>query len=233
MMSKQTEIVIAMVILAALLAGPVPAAEAPDLKSENDKMNYAIGVNLMKNVKLSGVDVDLDLVFQGMRDAYRGERLLMSDDEIRKVMAYYQTEVKQRRMQAVRAAAGDNKKAGEAFLAENAQKQGTVVLPSGLQYRVIRAGEGRKPTEADTVECSYRGTLINGTEFDSSKGGQPAALKVAQLIPGWREALKLMPVGSKWQLFIPPRLAYGERGAAPAVGPNATLIFELELLAIK
>jgi FKBP-type peptidyl-prolyl cis-trans isomerase FklB len=130
-------------------------------------------------------------------------------------------------------AAADNKKEGDAFLAENMKKEGVMALPSGLQYKILKAGSGKMPTDADTVECNYRGTFINGTEFDSSyRTGKPATLKVKGVIPGWQEALKLMPVGSKWQLFIPPQLAYGERGSGP-IGPNATLIFDLELLAIK
>jgi FKBP-type peptidyl-prolyl cis-trans isomerase FklB len=128
----------------------------------------------------------------------------------------------------------ESKKEGDAFLAENKQKEGVVTLPSGLQYKIIKAGEGKKPKQEDTVVCHYRGTLINGTEFDGTHGpGEPATFKVTGVVPGWREALKLMPVGSKWQLFIPPVLAYGERGAGATIGPNATLIYEVELLAIK
>ena len=123
---------------------------------------------------------------------------------------------------------------GEAFLAENGKKEGVKTLPSGLQYKILKAGEGKKPTETDTVEVNYRGTLLNGTEFDSSYSrGQPATFQVQGIIPGWSEALKLMPVGSKWQLFVPAQLAYGARGAPPNIGPDATLIFDVELLAIK
>jgi FKBP-type peptidyl-prolyl cis-trans isomerase FklB len=149
-------------------------------------------------------------------------------------MRTFQTELRDKQ-QAKRKAEGDeNLKAGEVFLAENRKKEGVVTLPNGLQYKILKAGGGRKPTEADTVEVNYRGTLIDGTEFDSSyKRGKPVTFKVTGVIKGWTEALKLMPVGSKWQLFIPPQLAYGERGAGQAIGPNATLIFEIELLAIK
>jgi FKBP-type peptidyl-prolyl cis-trans isomerase FklB len=137
-------------------------------------------------------------------------------------------------VQATAAAGEENKKAGEAFLAQNKGKQGVVTLPSGLQYKILKAGNGKKPTENDTVECNYRGTLINGTEFDSSyRRGQPATFGVGQVIPGWREALQLMPVGSKWELYVPPDLAYGERGAGRDIGPNSTLVFEVELLGIQ
>ena len=126
----------------------------------------------------------------------------------------------------------DNKKAGEDFLAENKKKEGVVTLPSGLQYQILKAGEGRKPTTADTVEVRYRGTLVNGKEFDSS-GSETRTFKLAEIIPGWREALQLMPVGSKWRLVVPSELAYGERGMGQAIMPNSTLIFEVELVAIK
>jgi FKBP-type peptidyl-prolyl cis-trans isomerase len=135
-------------------------------------------------------------------------------------------------MQAKQAAGKDNKKAGEDFLAENKKKEGVVTLPSGLQYQILKAGEGRKPTTADTVEVSYRGTLVNGKEFDSS-GSDTRTFMLAGIIPGWREALQLMPVGSKWRLVVPSELAYGERGMGQAIMPNSTLIFEVELVAIK
>ena len=131
-------------------------------------------------------------------------------------------------------AVGNNQKEGVAFMDENKTKEGVVTLSSGLQYKILKASSGKKPVETDTVECHYRGTLINGTEFDSSyRRGEPAAFPVSGVIPGWTEALKLMPVGSKWQLFIPPQLAYGAQGAGRDIGPDATLIFEVELLAIK
>ncbi|MBI2883567.1 MAG: FKBP-type peptidyl-prolyl cis-trans isomerase [Candidatus Methylomirabilis oxyfera] len=217
-----------------LLAAQASAEEAPVLKTEKDKMSYGIGVEVGRNFKRLGVEVDTDLVVKGLREALSGEKLLMTDEELRDTMTAYQAEVRQKQAQAARLAAENNKKAGEAFLADNKTKAGVVTLPSGLQYKILKAGNGKTPTETDTVECHYRGTLINGTEFDSSyRRGQPATLKVTGVIPGWREALKLMPVGSKWQIVIPSQLAYGERGAGRDIGPNATLIFELELLAIK
>lgn len=216
------------------LAAQASAEEAPVLKTQKDKMSYSIGAEAGKNFKRLGVEVDTDLLVKGLRDALSGEKLLMTDEELRGTMTAYQAEVRQKQAQAARLAAENNKKAGDAFLAENTTKEGIVTLPSGLQYKILKAGDGKMPTAADTVECHYRGTLINGTEFDSSyRRGQPATFKVTGVIPGWREALKLMSVGSKWQLFIPPQLAYGERGTGRDIGPNATLIFEVELLAIK
>lgn len=216
------------------LAAQASAEEAPVLKTQKDKMSYSIGAEAGRNFKRLGVEVDTDLLVKGLRDALSGEKLLMTDEELRAAMTAYQAEVRQKQAQAARLAAENNKKAGDAFLAENTTKEGIVTLPSGLQYKILKAGDGKRPTEADRVECNYRGTLISGTEFDSSyRRGQPATFKVSGVIPGWREALKLMPVGSKWQLFIPPQLAYGERGTGRDIGPNATLIFEVELLAIK
>jgi FKBP-type peptidyl-prolyl cis-trans isomerase FklB len=217
-----------------LLAAQASAEEAPTLKTQKDKLSYGIGVDAGRTVKRLGVEVDTDLLVKGLRDALSGGALLMTDEELRATMTAYQTEAQQKQAQAARLAAENNKKAGEAFLAANKTKEGVVTLPSGLQYKILKKGDGKAPTDADTVECHYRGTLIDGTEFDSShRRGQPATFKVTGVIAGWKEALKLMPVGSKWQIFISPQLAYGERGAGRDIGPNATLIFELELLAVK
>ena len=217
-----------------LLSSQVSAEDPQVFKSEKEKMSYGIGVQVMRNFKQQGVEVDIDLIIKGMRDALSGGKLLMTDEELRKTMISVQNELRLKQKQTRRMAVVDNKKEGDTFLAENKKKEGVVALPSGLQYKILKAGDGRRPTDADTVECHYRGTLINGSVFDSSDlGGQPAILEVKGLIPGWREALKLMPVGSKWQLFIPPQLAYGERGEGSIIGPNSTLIFEVELLAIK
>jgi FKBP-type peptidyl-prolyl cis-trans isomerase FklB len=172
-------------------------------------------------------------VAQGVRDALAGAKLLMSDDEIAAVMTALQQELRQKQQEALTAMLEKNKKDGEAFMAANAKKDGVVSLTSGLQYKIITAGQGKKPTDADTVVCNYRGTLLDGKEFDSSYGGTPATFGVKDVIPGFREAVKLMPAGSKWQLFIPPDLAYGERGAGNAIEPNSVLIFELELISIK
>ena len=217
-----------------LLTAQVNAAEQPALKTQKEKRSYGIGVDMSRNFKKQGVDFDTEALLKGFRDESSGKKLRMTEEEMRATLSAYQQELMQKRTQAMRAAAEENKKIGEAFLEENKKKEGVVTLPSGLQYKILKAGEGKMPAESDKVECNYRGTLINGTEFDSSyKRGNPAVFSVTGLIPGWTEALKIMPVGSKWQLFIPPQLAYGERGVGNTIGPNATLIFELELLAIK
>jgi FKBP-type peptidyl-prolyl cis-trans isomerase len=217
-----------------ILVAPVSAEEPQVFKSEKEKMSYGIGVQVMRNLKQQGLEADLDVVIRGMRDVLSGGKLLMTDEELRKTMISVQNEMRLKQRQTRRTAAVDNKKEGDTFLTENEKKESVVTLPSGLQYKILRAGEGKKPMDTDIVECHYRGTLINGSVFDSSDlSGQPAILEVKGLIPGWREALKLMPVGSKWQLFIPPQLAYGERGEGGIIGPNSTLILDVELLAIK
>jgi FKBP-type peptidyl-prolyl cis-trans isomerase len=218
-----------------LLGASLWAQESQILKTEKDKINYGIGVGVARNFKNQGLEVDLDLVIRGMRDTLTGGPLLMTEEELEKTMGAFQQEMQQKMALAAKAAAEKNKKEGEAFLTENAKKEGIKVLPSGLQYKILKAGDGKIPSESDTVECNYRGTFIDGREFDNSyKRGKPVTFKVqGGIIPGWSEALKLMPVGSKWQVFIPPQLAYGERGAGSQIGSNMTLIFEIELLAIK
>ena len=203
------------------------------LTTEKDKQSYAIGLSVGKGLHRDAIDVEPKFMLQGIEDALANGKVLLTDDQIKTVMTDLQTQVRQKQEEKMRAAAESNKKDGAAFLAANATKEGVVTLPSGLQYKVLVAGTGPKPTATDSVVCNYRGTLLDNTEFDSSyKRGQPATFPVTGVIKGWTEALQLMPTGSKWQLFIPSDLAYGERGRQP-IGPNATLIFELELLSIK
>jgi len=207
--------------------------EPPAPKTQQDKVSYGIGVSVARNFKQQGIEVDLDMVKMGMKDELSGGKLLLSDGELRSTMRAFQNDLMRKQAKSRMIAKLDNKKAGDAFLAENKKKEGVVTLPNGLQYKILKAGDGKKPKDADTVEVKYRGTLIDGKEFDSSADTEPAVFKVSEIIAGWREALKLMPVGSKWQLFIPPELAYGELGSGQVIGPNATLIFEVDLLAIK
>jgi FKBP-type peptidyl-prolyl cis-trans isomerase len=217
-----------------LLAFPVHAEETLVLKTPMEKVSYGIGVDVARNFMRLGIKFDTDILVRGLRDSLAGEKLLLTEDDLRATMSAYQRELIQKQTEAIKIAAAENKKISDAFLTENKAKKGVVTLPSGLQYQILTAGDGRKPNEAETVECNYRATLVNGTEIDSSyRTGQPGTFKVAGLITGWSEALKLMPVGSKWRLFVPPELAYGERGAGRDIGPNAMLIFELELIAIK
>jgi len=221
------------VLGAGLLAAQASAQDAPALNTQKEKASYGIGVTMARNLKRQGIEFDQDSLLKGLKDGLSGAKLLMSDDELRTVMTAFQNEMVQKQQQAAKIASENNKKKGDAFQAENKTKPGVITLPSGLQYKILKAGDGKKPTQDDTVECQYRGTFVDGTEFDSSyRAGKPVTFKISQVISGWQEALKLMPVGSKWQLVIPPQLAYGERGPG-AIGANSTLIFEVELLSIK
>jgi FKBP-type peptidyl-prolyl cis-trans isomerase FklB len=212
------------------------AAPSP-LKTRTQKFSYALGMNigtgLGANLKKQSVEVDSALVAQGLKDAMAGKKTLLTEDEAKTVLTDVQNDVKKEQAEKMKVAGEKNKTDGEAFLAANKSKDGVVTLADGLQYKILTAGTGAKPAASDSVVCNYKGTLINGTEFDSSyKRGQPATFGVSQVIKGWTEALQLMPVGSKWQLFIPSNLAYGERGAGGDIGPDSTLIFEVELLSI-
>jgi len=215
------------------------AATAPALTTRKQKFSYALGMNigqgLGSNLKKQGVEVDWTLVAQGLKDVVSDSKTRLTEEEAKKVLTEVQNEVRAQQQEKMKEAADKNKTEGEAFLAANKSKEGVVTLPSGLQYKILTEGKGPKPTAADTVVCNYRGTLINGTEFDSSyKRGEPATFPVGGVIKGWTEALQLMPVGSKWQLFIPSSLAYGERpDPRSGIEPNATLIFEVELISIQ
>jgi len=205
------------------------------LTTTKEKASYAIGMNLGGGLHRQNIDVDSAALVQGLKDTLSGNKTLLTEEEARAALMQLQSEM-QAKMQAKQAAEGEaNKKEGDAFLATNKTKEGVVTLPSGLQYKILKEGTGPKPTATDSVVCNYKGTLINGTEFDSSyKRGEPATFPVTGVIKGWTEALQLMPVGSKWQLFIPSDLAYGPRGTPGGpIGPNATLIFEVELVSIK
>jgi FKBP-type peptidyl-prolyl cis-trans isomerase FklB len=208
-------------------AGTKPAPSAT-LKTDKEKGSYAVGLNIGNSLKQQPVDLDLPSLFKGITDGRTGSKPLLTDQEI-------EAALKVLRDQAVAKASEANMQEGVNFLAANKTKDGVVTTASGLQYKIINAGTGPKPTASDTVVCNYKGTFINGTEFDSTAkhGGQPATFPVGGVIKGWTEALQLMPVGSKWELYIPSDLAYGTRGAGGAIGPNQTLIFEVELLSIK
>ena len=213
---------------------PTLKSRPPALTTQKDKFSYALGMNLGTSLHKQSVPVDPDILARGLKDALAGGKMLMTEDEMRAAIMDVQNELRKQQQEKAQQLGEANKKEGEAFLAANKSKDGVVTLPSGLQYKILQAGTGPKPTASDTVVCNYRGTLINGTEFDSSsKHGGPATFPVSGVIKGWTEAVQLMPVGSKWQLFIPGELAYGERGAGGDIGPNATLIFEVELLSIQ
>jgi FKBP-type peptidyl-prolyl cis-trans isomerase len=217
-----------------LLTAQASAAETAVLKTNKEKVSYGLGVDVARNFMRLGIEFDADILVKGIQDEAVKGKLLMTEDDLRATMSAFHEEQARKREQVMNMAAEENKKMGEDFLAENKTQEGVVTLPSGLQYKILKAGNGRKPTDADIVECHFRVALVNGMEIDSSyRTGEPATIKVAGLMAGLTEALKLMPVGSKWQLFIPPQLAYGEGGTSRGIGPNMTIIFEVELLAIK
>lgn len=214
---------------------PAKRTPAPlTLKTPKDKVSYAIGMNIGKSLKRDSVDVDPAILLRAIKDQLAGNKSLLTDQEVQATLTALQADLRKKQELLTQQAAETNKKEGEAFLAANKTKDGVVTLPSGLQYKILQDGTGPKPTSSDTVSVNYRGTLLNGTEFDSSyKRGQPATFGVGQIIKGWTEALQLMPVGSKWQIFIPSDQAYGTRGAGRDIGPNSTLVFEVELLSIQ
>ncbi|HAM49734.1 MAG TPA: hypothetical protein DCP92_03215 [Nitrospiraceae bacterium] len=214
------------------LVSSASAEETLPFKNQMEKISYGIGVGVARDFKLRGVAIDADAFLKGLKDELSGLKLLMTEQELVSTMNAYERELKLKQEQDEKIAVEENRKNGEAFLAENARKEGIVTLPSGLQYKVLKAGDGKKPTDADEVLINYRGTLINGTEFDSSDNSeQPAVFKIKEVIPGLREALKLMPSGSVWQIFIPSQLGYGDR-RVHEVGPNSVLIFDVEFLSV-
>jgi len=212
-----------------------PKTAAPlTLKTDMQKQSYAMGMNLGMGLHKQGLTLDPALVARGMKDSMTGGKTVLTDDEARTAIQQLQNDVRLKMEAKSKEEGAAHRKEGEAFLAQNKTKEGVVVLPSGLQYKILTQGNGPKPTASDTVSCNYRGTLIDGKEFDSSyKRGAPASFPISGVIKGWTEALQMMPVGSKWQLFIPSDLAYGDSPRPGGdIGPGDTLIFEVELLSI-
>ncbi len=208
-----------------------------DLNNPMDKMSYSFGVETYRNLQKQQLEVNPAALCQGIMDA-ADEDLLMDKAELEENYAMFQSMARAIQIRARSSVAQENIKKGAVFLAENKQKEGVVTLPSGLQYKIIKEGNGPKPKVTDTIKCYYVGTLVDGTIFDSSTQkvwdqGQPAIVPLANCIPGWKEAIPMMPVGSKWQLFIPSDLAYGINGSGRLIGPNATLIYEVELVGIQ
>ncbi len=216
-------------VLAATACAQPPAAASPPPKTLKEQASYGIGFNIGHNLKEDGLDVDPAMLARGLVDALGGAQPQLTEQEIAKALEEFQKVVEQQMAQR----AGKAAQEGEAFLAANAKKEGVVVLPSGLQYKVLKQGTGASPTTTDVVRTHYHGTFINGKVFDSSvERGEPAEFPVNGVIPGWTEALQLMKVGDKWQLFIPAKLAYGKRGSPGGIAPDTTLVFEVELLDI-
>jgi len=191
-------------------------------------------VNIGQDFKSQNMDVDPDLLLMGLKDTLSGKELQLTEEEMVQEIQNFQQEMQAKMAAEMEVKAAENKASGEAFLAENAKQEGVVVTESGLQYKIIEPGQGDSPGPADVATVHYRGTLIDGTQFDSSYDrGQPASFPVGGVIPGWTEALQLMKPGAKWQLVIPAELAYGERGAGQDIGPNSTLLFDVELISVE
>jgi FKBP-type peptidyl-prolyl cis-trans isomerase FklB len=209
------------------------AADASALKTDNDKLSYAIGSSIGTNLRKESSSIDLNLLIQALKTSMAGEATLLPEPEIRQILGDYQTKLRQQNQANRQKATLDNKKSGDAFLADFKAKPGVQAAANGLLYKVITQGSGTKPTEADQVEVAYRGALTNGKVFDATQAGRPATLKVGALIAGWKQALAMMPTGSKWQVVVPADLAYGERGVGADIGPNEVLVFDVELIAIK
>jgi FKBP-type peptidyl-prolyl cis-trans isomerase FklB len=222
------------VVILGVFASAAFAQNKPSIKTDKEKISYVLGFDAGARFPKDSVDLDSKAYAAGFADGLARAKPVMGEAELQKVLADFQQQMRTKLAAAVQQAATENKKRGDAYLAENKKQRGVVTLPSGLQYKVLKEGKGAKPKATDTVSVNYRGTLTDGTEFDNSaKHGGPVEFPVNQVIPGWTEAMQLMPVGAKWQLVIPPDLAYGMKGAGQQIGPNSTLVFEVELLDIK
>lgn len=233
-MKRQLLALLTILTILLLAIGCTAADKTPKLETLIDKVSYSIGLNIGKDFKAQNIEVNPDLLARGIKDALSDTKPLLTDEEIQEAIGTFQKERMAEAETMAKELGEKNLKEGEAFLQENAKREGVVTLPSGLQYEVIEEGSGKSPEPGDEVTVHYRGTLVDGTEFDSSYGrGEPVTFPVGGVIPGWTEALQLMKEGAKWKLFIPPSLAYGERGAGQVIGPNATLIFDVELVSVQ
>ena len=225
--------IIATMLSIIFVFGVCQADEKSELKDQKGKESYSLGYQFGQYIKSQGIDIDLEIYTSGIKDALGSKEPQMSQEDIRATIMGLQQRQQAARQKEMKEKSAKNLEQGKTFLAENQKKEGVKALPSGLQYKVLAEGSGKTPKADDTVTVNYKGTLIDGTEFDSSyKRGQPATFKVNGVIKGWTEALPLMKEGSKYQLFIPPDLAYGERGAGRNIPPNSTLIFEVELISV-
>lgn len=223
---------LASVVLGAAMVNSYAATEAT-LGTDNEKLSYSIGVDLGNNIKKQGIDINVPALALGIQDAMTGKSLKMTDDQMKESLVKFQKDLMAKRTQQFEEQADKNKAQGMAFLKDNKSKPGVVETKTGLQYKIIKAGNGVKPNKEDTVTVEYTGRLINGTVFDSTeKTGKPATFKLDQVIPGWTEALQLMPAGSTWEIYVPAALAYGERNIGGLIGPNETLIFNVHLLSV-
>jgi FKBP-type peptidyl-prolyl cis-trans isomerase FklB len=225
---------VAAAVMSLAMSTAIAATDDGALNSDLDKLSYSIGADLGKNFKKQGIEISPAAMAKGLQDGMSGSSLLLTEDQMKDVLSKFQKDLMAKRNLEFTKKADDNKAKGEAFLNQNKAKDGVVTLPSGLQYKIIETGKGAKPGKEDTVTVDYTGTLIDGQVFDSSeKTGKPATFKVSQVIPGWTEALQLMPSGSTWEVVVPASLAYGTRSVGGPIGPNETLIFKIHLISVK
>ncbi|MDP3704574.1 MAG: FKBP-type peptidyl-prolyl cis-trans isomerase [Legionellaceae bacterium] len=224
---------VAAAVIGLAMSTTCAATDAIPLDTDIQKLSYSIGVDLGKNIKKQGIEIDVPSMSKGIQDALADAQLQMTDDQMKETLVKFQKDLMAKRTAQFEKKADDNKAKGDAFLKDNILKEGVVALASGLQYKVVTSGTGAKPTKDDTVTVEYTGRLINGDVFDSTdKAGKPATFQLSQVIPGWTEALQLMPVGSTWELYVPASLAYGSRNVGGLIGPNETLIFTVHLISI-
>lgn len=222
------------VLIVVFFFGVSVAGESLELNEEKNRISYSVGHQVGSDFKRQGVELNPEAFVKGINDALSGKEPLMTRQEMNKTLMDLKKKIMAAQQQEKKRVAGKNLAEGKAFLSENEKKEGVKTLPSGLQYEIIKEGTGTTPKATDTVTVHYRGSLLDGTEFDSSYSrGKPATFRADRVIPGWKEALQLMKEGARWQLFIPPELAYGERGAGSKIGPNSTLIFDVELISVK
>ncbi|GGI91646.1 FKBP-type peptidyl-prolyl cis-trans isomerase N-terminal domain-containing protein [Legionella impletisoli] len=225
---------VAAAMMSVAMTTTMAANDTKALKTEQDKLSYSIGIDLGKNFKRQGIEVNPEALALGMKDGMNGGKQLLTDQQMKEVLTKFQKDLMEKRTAEFNKKAEENKEKGESFLKENKAKEGVVTLPSGLQYKVLNAGSGPKPDKEDTVTVEYTGRLINGEVFDSTeKTGKPATFKLSQVIPGWTEALQLMQEGATWEIYVPSDLAYGSRSVGGPIGPNETLIFKIHLVSVK
>lgn len=235
-MKRTVGVISAMVLCLMYLTSPAEESKAPldPLETSKERLSYALGMDIASFLKTLGTEIDVAVFVQGLQDSFEGKETLLTGEEAAEIKNDFVRRRQEGRAEEMKKLAEENRKEGEAFLAKNKKQKGVMTTASGLQYTVLEEGKGPKPKKSDRVRVHYRGMLLDGTEFDSSyKRGQPATFPLTGVIPGWTEGLQLMKVGSKYKLFVPSNIAYGERGRPPRIGPNATLIFEVELLGIE
>ena len=225
---------VAVAVLGLAMSTAMAANDATPLSTDKDKLSYSIGADLGKNFKAQGIDINPEALSKGIQDGMLGTQLILTEQQMKDVLNKFQKDLMAKRSSEFNKKSDENKSKGESFLTANKTKPGVVVLPSGLQYKVVDAGTGAKPGKSDNVTVEYTGHLIDGTVFDSTeKTGKPATFQVSQVIPGWTEALQLMPAGATWEIYVPSALAYGARSVGGPIGPNETLIFKIHLISVK